>query len=112
MCTLRSVLAVLMTLLILPWGAYAHAGTPVAAMATPAEHSDRTAAEPRPAAVTLRKSCRTMTLPGASCSADRVLPAAEGATGPRHAATHAAGFDDWHATETTPTPPRDPPRAL
>jgi hypothetical protein len=103
----RPILAVLLALMLLPWGAHLRAAETVrmaeiAAVATGAADTAVAAA---------KRPCRSATLPGQSCVPDRALLATGGAAPPEPAARRiAADIAERLPAGRVPVPETGPPR--
>ncbi|MDN5788824.1 hypothetical protein, partial [Pseudorhodobacter sp.] len=116
MCRIRSFLIVLLTLLMLPWGAYLAGPVSAAGPEAVAAIGHRAAAQITTKAaerlMPLPKSCRIAVLPGSPCGPDLVLPVAQVKM------IVASGRDKPLGAQTilghgrAPMPSRDPPRMV
>ncbi|MHA6325063.1 hypothetical protein [Roseivivax sp. CAU 1753] len=114
----QTLLLVVITVMLLPWGAYAAdtaraASGAVAAVDTPDQGDALNDDQPesvRPTVAPVRKACRMAMLPGASCAPDRALP--ETVTTRRDAPWQAVvlAIPDLALEGRMTAPPREPPR--
>jgi hypothetical protein len=119
MTTFRSLLAILLMVLLLPWGAYASASAqgigdaflvaqPVLSTSTAMQKADPI----RVAEATPPRHCRRASLPGSSCGSDLLAAPATALPPLGDGATTFAAPRGWQAKGHAPSPPRDPPRPI
>lgn len=114
MKTARLLILMLLTVTILPWGAFtaAFAATPPVAAAqfvtAPFERAAVQAVNPMKS--TAKRKCRVANLPGSSCGPDVLLHFASMPYGTDGVYTAPWPPQHWFAQGRTPSPPREPPR--
>jgi hypothetical protein len=113
----RSFISFLMIVLMLPWGAYAgHAQSRLTPQNIYTIEQANTAPIraaiqiQTPFKVSLKKKCRTATLPGSPCAPDRALLYATTTAFADPDPVVSISIENWHTSGQNTPPPRYPPR--
>ena len=115
-CMIRSALSILVILIILPWGAFAAAGSlpngQSQFIASPTADVVAQDSQDNTLKVQAPKRCRTSGLPGTPCSPYRALPVAADMVFERSVRAIRLRTPELHLHGRDDAPPRDPPRPV